>query len=71
MKVVKKINHNTMQIKFSFKGDSELFYKTLQDVKTLQGRKYTGNRSWNAPIIISNLEKLIKWEFDIDMDILE
>jgi len=59
---------NKIQIKF--KGDD--FTKTLEQVKSLNGRKYDPDtRSWRVHLSEENIESLKSWDFDISPDILK
>jgi SWI/SNF-related matrix-associated actin-dependent regulator 1 of chromatin subfamily A len=46
----------------------------LERVRSLEGRKFhneNGKKYWSAPMSVSNVEKLIEWEFSIDPELMK
>lgn len=44
----------------------------IEMVKTLSGRSYVSKKKqWQAPLCIETIEKLLKWDFILDIDILK
>ena len=57
-------------MKFSYpRGDSR-FQQTLNNVKSLDGRKWdSGTKKWSAPLSLENIENLRYWGFDLSPDV--
>lgn len=67
MKTAKLIQN---KILIKFKGDD--FTKTLNQVKSLNGRKYDPDtKSWKAHLSEENVESLESWGFDISLEMIK
>lgn len=73
-KMVRYKNNGNRAIKIKFSSlDKSAFYKDLERVKSLSGRKFhnEGEKYWTCPLAIESVEKLKEWDFVLDQQLLD